>query len=64
MNNLENCLILGHLSLNDMFIINGIVNYYSTLYNKIFLLCKKKDIEIITQLYIINNIIIPICIDI
>ena len=64
MNNLENCLILGHLSLNDMFIINGIVNYYSTLYNKVFLLCKKKDIESITQLYIHNNIIIPICIDI
>ena len=64
MNNLENCLILGHLSLNDMFIINGIVNYYSTLYNKVFLLCKKKDIESITQFYIDNNIITPICIDI
>lgn len=64
MNNYDNCLIVGHLSLNDMFIINGLVNYYSTLYNKVFILCKKKDIDSINQLYSDNNIIIPICIDI
>lgn len=60
MNILHNkCIIIGHLSLNELFIINGIVNYYSTIYDKVYLLCKQKDFETINQLFLDNNLIIP-----
>lgn len=60
----EECLIVSHLSLNDLFIINGIINYYTTKYNKIYLICKKIYINTIQQLFCHNTIIIPIYIDI
>ena len=60
----EECLIISHLSLNDLFIINGIINYYAIKYNKIYLACKKIYINTIKQFFSHNHIIIPIYIDI
>lgn len=60
----EKCLIIGHLSLNDLFIINGIINYYTTLYNKVYFLCKKKDYKSMLNCFLNNNLVIPIYIDI
>jgi len=60
----EECLIISHLSLNDLFIINGIINYYTIKYNKIYLVCKKIYINTINQFFSHNPIIIPIYIDI
>lgn len=59
----DECIIIGHLSLNDLLIINGIVNYYTIKYNKVYLLCKKIDFETINQMFSHNNLIIPISID-
>ena len=59
----EKCLIVGHLSLNDFFIINGIINYYTTIYNKVCFLCKKKDHKSMLNCFLDNNLIIPVYID-
>lgn len=60
----EECLIISNLSLNDLFIINGIINYYAIKYNKIYLICKKIYINTIKQFFCHTPIIIPIYIDI
>jgi len=60
----EKCLIVGHLGLGDLITINGLVRYYSKLYNNIYLLCKKENHKSITQIYSDNSKIIPIFIDI
>jgi hypothetical protein len=59
----EKCLIAGHLGLGDLITINGLVRYYSKLYNNIYLLCKKENYKSIIQIYSDNSKIIPIFID-
>jgi len=57
------CLIIGHLSLGDLFIINGIVRYYSSKFIKTYLLCRNENLISIQNIFSDNNSIIPISID-
>jgi hypothetical protein len=59
----EKCLIIGHLGLGDQFTINGLIRYYTTLYNYVYVLSKKNNIKSINQMYIDTNNVIPIYID-
>jgi len=59
----EKCLIIGHLGLGDQFTINGLIRYYTTLYNYVYVLCKKNNMKSINQMYIDTNNIISIYID-
>jgi len=61
--NYDKCFIIGHLSLNDLFIINGIIHYYSKLYNTVYIACKKKNYKSIFHCFFNNDLIIPIIID-
>lgn len=60
---IQKCLIIGHLSLGDQFIINGLVRYFSLKYSQIYLLCKRINLKSIISIYIDNNSIIPISVD-
>jgi hypothetical protein len=60
----EKCLIISHLSIGDLFIINGIIRYYTIIYNNVYFLCKKKHIKSMIKIFSDNKNIIPICIDI
>ena len=42
---IQKCLIIGHLSLGDQFIINGLVRYFSLKYSQIYLLCKRINLK-------------------
>ena len=60
----DKCLIIPHLSIGDLFIINGIIRYYTKNYNYVNFLCKKKHIKSMLQIFSDNINIIPICVDI
>jgi len=47
----ENCIIIGHLALGDQFIINGIIRYYSNIYNNVYIVSKKKYVKSIESIY-------------
>ena len=59
----EKCLIIGHLNIEDLLTINGIIRYYSTKYIITYLLCKIDNLKSIVQMYSDNKSIIPIAID-
>jgi len=59
----DKCLIIGHLSLYDLFITNSIVRYYTKKYNIVYVLCKKNNLKTIIQMYSDNKHIFPISID-
>jgi hypothetical protein len=60
----ENCIIIPHLNIGDLFIINGIIRYYTLIYSKVYFLCKKNNIKSMINIFSDNNNIIPLCIDI
>jgi hypothetical protein len=60
----EKCLIIPHLSIGDLFIINGIIRYHILIYTNVYFLCKKKNINCMIKIFSDNPNIIPVCIDI
>ena len=60
----DKCLIIGHLSLGDLFITNSIVRYYTKKYNTVYILCKKCNLKTLIQMYSDNKHVYPITINI
>jgi hypothetical protein len=59
----EKCLIVGHLGLGDLFIINGLVRYFSEKYKKTFILCKNNNLNSVINMFSDNKSIYPISIN-
>ena len=59
----KRCFIIGHLSLGDQFIINGIVRYFASIYSFTYILCKRINLKSIISIYSDDKSIIPISID-
>jgi hypothetical protein len=47
----EKCIIIPHLSIGDLFIINGIIRYYTSIYINVFFLCKKKNMKSMIKIF-------------
>ena len=62
MNN-NNCIIIPHLSLNDFFIILGIIYYYKSIFNKIYIVAKNTNKDTIENIFLKENRIIPLFIN-
>ena len=60
---IKKCLIIGHLSLGDQLIINGLVRYLSLKYSQVYLICKRINLKSIISIYSDNHSIIPISVD-
>jgi hypothetical protein len=57
----DTCLIIGHLNINHLLTINGLIRYYTTIYNKVYVLCKKSNYKSAYSFFSDNlNIIILI----
>jgi len=48
---ISKALVYTHLGLGDMFLINGAVNYLTTLYNEVHLVCKKQNKDVMEDMY-------------
>ncbi|MGV8137966.1 MAG: hypothetical protein AB2L20_22375 [Mangrovibacterium sp.] len=56
--NIERKIILHHhLGIGDHFVCNGLVNYLSLKFEKIYLICKDKHLPTISYLYADNNMV-------
>ena len=62
-NNIKKCLIIGHLSLGDQLIINGLVRYISNKYSITYILCKNKNLKSLISMYEDDNSIVPISVN-
>lgn len=56
-------LVYTHLGLGDMFLINGAVNYLATLYEKVYVVCRKQIKDIVEDMYSDNPSIKLILVD-
>ena len=47
----KRCLLMGHLGLGDSINLNGMVRYYSTVYDEITVICNEKQLKSISTMY-------------
>lgn len=47
----KRCLLMGHLGIGDSINLNGMIRYYSTLYDETTVVCNETQLESITAMY-------------
>jgi hypothetical protein len=60
---IKKCFIISHLNCGDLLTINGLIRYYSNIFNIVYVLCKKIHSKTFNQVFLDNKFIIPIFID-
>jgi hypothetical protein len=59
----DRCLLIGQLSLSDLFILNGLIRYYESIYENVVLLCNRKNYKNMIYIFKDTNTINIICSD-
>ena len=57
----DKCLLIGQLSLGDLFILNGLIKYYENIYENVILLCNRKNYKNMQHIFKDSNTINIIC---